>query len=253
MTNSPEQILMPQEVSKDTSARAENAALKKVADIYMSRSFMHGFYRFVPGAIGEIDRLKGILQYGVISQVFAKRIKADYSNNYNDQYNLKGVSVLTPARYITDAFGIAVISQLKKTNQIDIKLPIENILVLLMDTNINTYSTTSSYIPPNEGEPERLRAYRIKQKQFQGIVIIDSKITPIPGAYSGIQCAENIDWDSSAPLNTTQIIVSEMLEAYKHNPSLAIPVYGSSGTLYWPKHISYQDMQQLYSPKEEAK
>lgn len=262
MTNSPERMLMPQEVSKDTSAIAENEALKKVIDIYGEPSLKHSFYRYPSITNNSVDRLKGIFRYGIISQNFAKRIKANFISNYHDPTNLKGVSIVTQHVEISQAFGNAIKTQIQTLNQdlnikitdSDIKLPIQNIIVVLISTDIDTYSTLSSYIPPNEGEPERLRAHRIKQRQFKGIVIIDSETTPDPNViYSKVPCSENIDWHSSTSLNTARIAVNGILEAYKYHPSLAIPVYGSSGALYWPKHISYHDMQQLYSPKEEAR
>lgn len=249
---SPEQILMLKETSKDTSARAEDEALKKVTDIYKPSLLKHGLYRFRLEDTKKTDRFKGILRYGIVSQAFAKRIRADYANNYNDQQNLRGVSVLMTETFISDAIGFAINSQIGE--RYDTKLPIENILVLLINPNLNTYSTPSNTVHTNTREPEKLVAYRIPQKLLQGIVIIDSKKTSdSEGLYSQVPCQENIDWDSSAPLHTTELMVKEMLEAYKNNPSLAIPVYGTSGALYWPKQISYRDIQQLYSPKEDVK
>ena len=250
-----------QELSLDFIRNAEQAAMDKVMDIYEGRPFKHGFYRYPSATDKSVDRLKGIFRYGVISQNFARRIKADFVNNYHDKSNLKGISIFTKHIYISDALGTTINTQIRTVDQdgnikidYEAKLPIENVFVLLINKDINTYPTSSPYIPPNGYEPERLVACRIKQKQFQGIVIIDSKKTSdSEGIYSIVQCQDNIEWDSSTPLNTTKLIVEEMLAGYKDNPSLAIPVYGTSGALYWPKQIPYPNIQQLYSPKEKAK
>ena len=248
MTNSPERMLMQKEASKDTSPRAENEALKKATDIYCSSLLKHGLYRLELEDGVKTDRLKGILKYGIISQAFAKRIRADYVKNYHDQQNLKGVSVLMPETFISDAIGFAINSQIRE--RYDVKLPIENILVLLINPNLNTYSTPSSAGHTNTEEPEKLVVYRIPQRFFHGIVIIDSKKTSdSEGLYSQVPCQENIEWGSSTPLNTTELIVKEMLAAYKNNPSLAIPVYGSSGALYWPRQMSYQEVQNFVSSR----
>lgn len=242
MAKSPEQILMLKETLKDTSARAEDEALKKVTDIYKHSLLKHGLYRFGSEDTVKIDRFKGILRYGIVSQAFAKRIRADYANNYHDQQNRKGVSVLMPETFISDAIGFAITSQIRE--RYDIKLPIENILVLLINPNLNTYSTPSNTDHTNTKEPEKLIAYRIPQRFLHGIVIIDSKKTSdSEGLYCQIPCQENIKWNSSAPLNTTTLIVKEMLEAYKNNPPLVIPVYGTSGALYWPRQMNYQEVQ----------
>lgn len=249
MAKSPEQILMPQEVSKDPSAIAAHEALKKVTDIYNFSLLKHGLYRFDSEGVVKTDRFKGILKYGIISQAFAKRIRADYVRNYDDPENLKGVSVLMPETFISDALGAAIISQ--RGERYDAKFPIENILVLLINPNLNTYSTPGVTIHTNTEEPEKLVAYRIPQRLLQGIVIIDSKKTSdSEGLYSQFPCQENIDWDSSTPPNTTELIVKEMLEAYKNSPSLAIPVYGASGALFWPKQMTYQEVQKFVGERK---
>lgn len=227
---------------------AEQAAMDKVIDIYKHSLLKHGLYRFGSEDTMITDRLKGIFRYGIISQDYAKRIRADYVSNFHDQYNDKGVSVLVPERFISDVIGAAIRLQIRE--RYDTKVPIENILVFLISPNLNTYDTPRAAYTHLKERPEKLVANRIPQRSLQGIVIIDSKKTSdSEGLYSRVQCQENIEWDSSTPLNTTKLIVREMLSAYKNNPPLAIPVYCTSGAFYWPKQMSYQEVQSFVRDK----
>lgn len=227
---------------------AEQAAMDKVMDVYKSSFLKHALCRFGPEGTMKTDRLKGIFKYGIISKDFARRIRVDYASNFHDQYNDKGVSVLVPERFISDAIGVAIRIQIWE--RYDTKVPIENVLVFLIKPNLDTYDTPRAAYMHLKERPEKLVAYRIPQGSLQGIVIIDSKKTSdSEGLYSQVQCQENIEWDSSTPLNTTKLIVKEMLSAYEHNPSFAIPVYGTSGALYWPRQMSYQEVQSFVNSR----
>lgn len=232
------------ESTPDLPVVAEQSAMNKVTDIHKDRSMKHGFVRFGPLIIEghypyadadihnnrnltdqSIDRLKGILLYGLVAGKLAKRAGISISRNWADPANENGVSLSLNS--VENVFNLAIMAAThgRRAQQ---KIPIEDIYTLLIKSDIASVSKGF----------EDIRKHRVAPRFFKGIVFLEE----IPHPSSLMR--DFIDCESSTVQQRVNKTLQTILSVYK-DPNLAIPVYGLSGSLYWPKEISYQEVQNI--------
>lgn len=216
------------EKTPDFVAVAEQAAMDKVMDIHNGFSLKHSFARF--GHRDQlIDRLQGILINGIVAEKFAKKTRIPSGRNWADPVNKNGISLTKNS--VWDAFGHAImtVTRLEPTS----KIQRENIYVILIEDYI-------AVKPRFRSTGEVLRENRISPRLFKGIVFMDHVIDEKDpfGSYGW----NGVDYKTSSVEQTADIISQAILSVCK-NPNLAIPVYGISGSLYWSRKMSYQEVQ----------
>lgn len=233
------------EIDINFTREAEQFAMRKVVNIYRAPYFRHSFVRFGPLSSHQdsplkpkseeinptVDRLKSIFQYGLISHIFAKRIQVGHSRNFSD---IDLVCLAKPDESFAQDFGFAINANVDFGDSI--RISAEDIFVLLISQNIHT----------QEDEKDgfgRQKKFRVSQKDFRGIIILDDQAKKEPPI--GIPCQPKIDWDNLTLLNSVAAVAQEMLGAYYPRAELAIPVYGYSGSLYWPELMDYHQVQEF--------
>jgi hypothetical protein len=232
-----------------STQEAEKAAMDKVTDIYNTPLYKHAFNRnpinyniehdgiYYPQTEAidtSVDRLKGIIKTGLLSDKIAERIGQKISKNYSDSNNNTHVS-LSPERVeINNAFWAAFPPPAARLdasgNQKDIPEPsAEEVFVLLIDPNIVPTDTSRSF------RVEVLKKFRVKQESFAGIVILDR---PLNRNVGGTQFQDN----ELHPEKVAREIGQLQKDTYGPDTKKYFPVYGNSGDLYWPKRMSYEEL-----------
>lgn len=243
---------LPRQPNQDEESEfsAEQAAMRKVVDIHTAPFYRHAFVRFGPVDVGmnpfrpqesevnsTLDRLRQIFLHGLVSAEYARRNEIPFSRNYIDPDNVSYVSIAQrnpqpPYDSILYNFDFAIEAASDSVN--GPLIPREHILVLLV-APVESYPST---IVP---EFERLVKDRIDRSDFQDVVILDDLARN--GPPNGIYCPEKVNWDSSTSTQTAQKVASEMLKVYENSHHLAIPIYGTSGDLYWPTFLPHEKVQ----------
>lgn len=230
------------ETTHDFVAVAEQSAMHKVEDIHLGMFYKHCFVRFGPLVIRnnansvrdnkevadqKVDRLEGVLRYGIVAENFAKRIGIPISRNYSDFRNKTIVSLCRPVDPLDAAFSVGI----KAAVQLEyIKVPRENIYTVLIKNRYPVYET-------DESEAK----IRIAPRFFMGIVIMDN--TDVQWLVEGYGIRINLE--SATTQETVDKVVEKLQFIYKDKPNLFIPIYGLSGGLYWPRQMSYQEVQKF--------
>jgi hypothetical protein len=243
-----------QELSLDFMKVAEQAAMEKVIDIHQAKALKHSFVTSCPPAFkatfndtrritpSSEDTLRQILHVGLIAENFAKKARIPIKRNFKDPANETNVSLSDSGVSLTESFRISVIAILYNAlthghgYPYDYsEIPRENVYIILVENK--------PYANAKKKPEERLAKNRVSPKFFKGIVFID-------GAREeqlSRTLHDGIDFKSATTQETVDIITKKMLPIYRERPNLCIPVYGLSGDLYWPKEMSYQEVQELVS------
>lgn len=228
--------------SLDFEIAAEQAAMNKVMDIHNALLLKHSFLRFgVPiyerDFNGEVrivspeeDRLKRILKEGLIFENFAKRCGFTINRNWLDPVNKTKVSLANIDATLEQSFWAGIWVAIGSS--FNINIPREGICTILVENK--------PYIKRNPGE--KLATNRVNPRFFKGIVILDQKL-------SNSHRPVRVDLKSTIAEETAGIIVDEMLSINRDRPNRCIPVYGLSGSLYWPRQMSYQEVQKFVSSR----
>ena len=214
---------------------AQEAAINKVVDIHTEPLlFKHGFIRL--GDIHNnngltnlpVDRLRGILLHGLVAESFARKKGILFSRNWVDPVNKTSISLSNTDVTLEKSFETAILSATHdlKYNFNRIVIPRENLCVILVENK-----------PYAKRNPvEELAKNRVGPQLFKGIVVLDQIL-------SSIRFSECVDLKSTTVQETVDIVVSEMTSINRDRPNFCIPVYGLSGSLYWPWQKSYQEVQ----------
>lgn len=229
---------------------SERAAMGKLADIYSTPFVKHAFPRFpypkIEGyisnsayAISEediipgVDRLKGVLLTGVVSDKFARRINIPISKNWKDPANETAVSLVTIDRSLNQAMAYFAIPAEHELRQPRVDL--DHSVVILLDPSLTT-------------EPEKiltgaaLKKIRVSTKFFKGIVIIDDPSVLFVTPYD----RQTLEFN---PEKNAKQIAELMNGVYGDHTERYLPVYGNSGALYWPKHMTYDEVKKYLEEK----
>lgn len=97
--------------------------------------------------------------------------------------------------------------------------------------------SATSYRLPQKIPREEIYTLLIKHGFIQGITVLDREPKKHPMISVGV------DFKNSTTQETVDIVVQEMLSICKGNTDLRIPVYGLSGSLYWPDEMTYREVQ----------
>lgn len=223
----------------------EGVAMSKVVDILRTPLLKHSFVRFGPSSIEgkelslslfrpnqkdadpTVDRLKGIFKVGLVSAGFAEKIGIKVSRNWGDQQNQTGVSLSSSFDPLATALGFGMFAGIGRDRKVQIAR--DNIFIILIDPNLKVESEKG-------GHSER-RKYRIAQRFFQGIVIVDEKVD------------EPIDFTRASVEETVDEVIRVMRDVYGGKNNLYAPIYGMSGALLWPRKMSYQELQEYLEEK----
>jgi len=228
-----------QELSLDFIKVAEQAAMDKVMDIHKEKTSKHCFVRFGHLVIDsqneetanqDVDRLEGVLRYGLVAENFAKRIGIPFSRNWSDQINEKCVSLFYYNNTLGNAFHVGAFAALHTAPK-QTQIPREDIYTILIKEGHYT-----SY--PKGAQN------RIAPRFFMGIVIFDDIREKLFHIYD-----DGINFESATSEESAGKVIEKMQSVYKDKPSLCIPIYGLSGDLYWPKKMSYQEVQSFVSSR----
>lgn len=221
----------------------EQAAMDKVMDIHHCQSLKHSFTRFgQPTFVGtREDRLRQVLHAGLIAESFAKKTQIPISRNWNDPSNETNVSLSDTSIWLPWSFYIAVTSYrsnrtFNHEHPFSHKIPRENIYSILVENK--PYA--------KKDEEERLARNRVNPRFFNGIVILDRGL---PRNFNPDQ-SKYIDFESTSTQETVDIVVGKMKNVYMNRPNLNIPVYGLSGSLYWPRQMDYQGVQSFVGSRK---
>lgn len=227
------------EPTPDFVAVAGQAALKKVENIHKPIFSKHSFVHYSPLVLAGgtnsvsdkenvvntgIDRLDNILRYGLIAENFAKRVGLTISRNWRDPVNKTSISLSDPDASVEDSFMTATIPSIRDRLG---WIPRQNVYVLLIE---NKYPYTEF--------PEQVAETRISLRFFRGIVIIDGE-----GEDVSQRLRERIDFTTSTTQDTVNIVLEKMQPICRSKPTLSLPIYGLSGSLYWPRYMNYQEVQ----------
>ena len=225
---------------------AKTNSLNKICDIYSPELYFHGTARFGPVSTytpededfflintpkdPNMDRLRSSFKYGIVSRSFTNRIRVPYSSNFGDHDSYGKISL---TRGENDPLLWAASYGIIGATRFDanVKISVEDVFVFIVSKSLKT--------EPLDGDEFR-RKLRVRQKDFEGIVFLDGENTPagqIPGRSS-------VDFNSASHEEIIDTITTEMLDVYRDRPELAIPIYGISGDLYWPKRVSYEEIKQ---------
>lgn len=231
--------------SLDFEKATEQAALKKVEDIHQPEFSKHSFVRFghlvLEGGVNSVsgnenavntgnDRLDSILRYGLIAENFANRVGLPISRNWSDPANKTSISLSDHDTSVEDSFMTATIPSTR--NRLG-RIPRQNVYVLLIE---NRYPYTEF--------PEQVANARISLRFFRGIVIIDGA-----GEDVSQRLRERIDFTTSTTQDTVNIVLEKMQPICTSKPTLSFPIYGLSGSLYWPRKMSYQEVQSFVNER----
>lgn len=228
--------------SLDFEKVAEQSAMDKVTDIHLDPTLKHSFVRFAPLVIDseneetanqKVDRLEGVLRYGLVAENFAKRIDIPISRNWHDRLNKRYVSLNHYSQSLEYAFFLGTLNALHGSTQTQI--PREGMYMILVKKGF----------PLNKGFPYSTRGEvwaqnRIAPRFFMGIVIIDGT-----GEDVSQSLRERIDFTTSSTQDTLTMVLEKMQSICKNKLSLFFPIYGLSGSLYWPRKMSYQEVQKF--------
>lgn len=231
----------------------EQAAISKIVDIHAAPYFRHAFVRFGPidpielfapepeHVNPKVDRLDGVLKCGFVSHKVAEQLGIGMSRNLNDPRNWNHVSLAVPVMPISHDFGFAIQVTINGSKR---KIPVENIFVFLVSDEIDTYPS-KRFNPKNV---ERMRRGKTSPANHKGIVILDDSAR-VHHEMGGIPLQEKVDWGSSTPQQTAQMLGKKMKEIYADQPHLAVPVYGYSGDVLWPTYIPYENVRNRITQK----
>lgn len=234
---------------------AEKTALKKVTDIYNTPLYKHAFNRNpVDYDLDEtgllpkkhtintsVDRLKGIITSGLVSDTAADSMGQSISKNYSDPNNNEHVSLHHPDNVkVDEAFGSALppFDALKRAviERQPLQMPTaKEVFVVLVNAGV----TPSDFMNGKRGISvnEVLKEDQIHPEDFEGIVIIDK---PLNNSSTGTQFYD----DELHPEELATEIAELQRNAYGADTAKYFPVYGNSGDLYWPKKMSYEEIQE---------
>lgn len=99
--------------------------------------------------------------------------------------------------------------------------------------------SSTSYRLPQKIPRQEIYTLLIKHGFIQGITVLDIEQKKHPAISVGV------DFKNSTTYETVDIVVQEMLSIYKGKTDLRIPVYGLSGSLYWPDEMTYREVQKF--------
>lgn len=237
------------EQSLDFTEKAQKVAIDKVTDIHNDLLLKHSFLRFgVPiferniSTQGKIiyqdeDRLYSILNEGLISENFAKRIGRNLIRNWGDYANKSGVSLTNEHVGMDVSFHIVVspairhISALREYYNINLEnVRVEDLFIILVENK--PYYNRSDF--------QKLAKNRVSPRFFKGIVILDQRL---PFIY--FDQDQSIIFNDTTAETAVDIAVETMLSVNLQKPNLCVPVYGLSGALYWPRQMSYEEVQKI--------
>jgi len=205
-------------------------ALSKVKDIniFGYSSFTHGFKRTVIDDEVKYNRLEGILKYGLLSSEFAERVGINVVSNWDIKSDR--VSANYPSNEaIFEAFGYAVWGSKPYADST------EDLCTLLIQSD--EYYKKYPYNNRIQGGPMRNESVwnlRISPRNFEGIVLADIPFN------TGV---EELDTLTISPIeNLLDKVVSTMKRVTRTKPEYSIPIYGTSGNVYWPEKIPYSQI-----------
>ena len=229
--------------SLDFETVAEQTTMHKVIDIHKAQLLKHGFVRFGPMVVqknnifyfhdnkdledSSVDRLRGILLYGLVAAKLAKRARIPISRNWSDPINESGISLTGGSESIRNSFELAIVATTHFRDDVPSKIPHENLYVVIINPNVDTVAARSG---------ELIKRHRIPPRFFNGIIILDRVIR------DSMHVSRHVDFESSSVQQTVRTVLSTMTSTCK-SPNLAIPIYGISGSLYWPRQMSYEEVQ----------
>lgn len=229
---------------------AEQRAMEKVVDIYNTPLLKHTFLRHnaqfdiedrhlpsVDRRESSNDRLQGILQHGLISDIEADEGNVVFSRNWGDPNNNAGVSVFTEDASF-DFVGIQAgppletILKAKAVGEEQRKIPAEEAFAILIDPKQEEYKS---------GRTKIERVYpRIPRNSFKGIVIFDNSEYIAKGF--GKRFFDPANFNAEELINE---LVKLMKECFGDNNDLYLPIYGFFGNLYWPKRMTKQEIDKM--------
>lgn len=216
--------------------KAVKSAESKVTDLFWGEPmFSHGFLRTGPhydkglhalapnpnDVDTSIDRLTGILDKGLLSSDFAKRIGAKTSRNWSDPENDKHIS-------LTDNYQAGFLDTFDLVKGWgEGKIPdFENDFFVLLISGDIAVQKDDLNTPFNRS---KLRKFRVSPKNFRGLVV-------------------NSD-DINNPIS--EKVSREILSVFAGREELAIPIYDKKGDLCWPEKIPYQGIKEYIKLHQE--
>jgi len=100
---------------------------------------------------------------------------------------------------------------------------------------------------PQKIPREEVYTILIRNGQAQGIVILDTPPSGIRFYDRRIVISKCVDFNSTTTQEAVRVYVQEMLFIYKDTPNLCVPVYGLSGSIYWPFEAKYSDLKRYFA------
>lgn len=219
---------------------AERVARSKITPIPRVPLYKHGFVRFGPnreildgvrelytpreGDVDDsIDRLKGVLDTGILSVEEARKLGCKISKNWLDPNNNKAVSVVWPSGSIGTAFHFAI-EGFRPTDQVRMRL--DTLYAVLIEKSPDFEVLQGGMHPI-----EVLIGNKVEKGMFRGMVL--------PECPDQLLHSDKI----LSPIASIESRVAEVVDLmFKSNlgqPGNCFPVYGwkvddGLPNLYWP-------------------